>query len=477
MRQVVLFSVLLLVIFLVHQQVRLTAANHIINSALSGDFARAEWYQAGAGTGLMLQLFGCAALLTVGWGVLRGGLGRVESRGSTMGTITPLTSALTDLKARELAEHKEKTAVVEQMAHMAAVHSTVLEGLTSGVVTVDSVGKVATCNPAARSILGWQGNSPVGQPLSELFQGHMPAQLTQLPIRATAANRIAFDWSPPGVLPKSLGLSLSPMNTPAGPLVAVLFSDLTEFKRLQAKVVMRRHLAQLGEVSAGIAHEFRNNIGAVLGYARLISHEMPSGSSSREVVDAMMGELVTMEGLIRSLLDFGRKSTLQPVAVAVDALVGPAAGVASADFNMDVPCTVPANMPPLWVDEGLVRQSFINLVRNACEAASAHKAGEAKVSVSVRTISETGKTAPEWVVVSVSDNGPGVDAALRQKIFLPFFTTRDQGTGMGLAQVNKVITAHGGEIGVDDMPGGGSIFRMRLPTTARKDQMTSENIE
>ncbi len=472
LRQGVLFGGLLLLVFVVDQQVRLQAANFIIYSPLTNDFGRAEWGSVGVGTSVLFKLLAAGALMTVSLGLYRAALGREEGSHGQMEAIVPLTDALTDLKARELAEHREKSAAVARMNQVQQVHTTILDGLSSGALTVDGDGRIATCNPAARTILDWRGPSPIGRSLTELFKGRVPPVMADGPMDGAHGKRVEFSWEPEGGVPKHLGLSVSPIETAAGPLLALLFTDLTELKRLQEQMALRKHLAQLGEVSAGIAHEFRNNMGAVMGYARLLSHETAPDSAAREVLDAMMAELTAMEELIRALLDFGRKSTLQPTSLMTAELLEQAVEVGAAPFDMAVPCMTAPDLPPLWVDEALIRQSVINLVRNGCEAALATD-GDPRVTVSARAVAE-GRGPAEWVVVSIADNGPGIDPAIRQKIFLPFFTTRDRGTGMGLAQVNKVVTAHGGAITLDDMPGGGAIFRLRLPTIHRKSALTPE---
>jgi len=346
---------------------------------------------------------------------------------------------------------------------MRAIHTTILEGVSTGVLTVDREGRLATCNAAAAAILDWDGPPPVGQPVDTLFRGCLPPQLAAA---GTTARRAEFVWRPPGLTPRHLGLSLSPIETPAGRMNAVLFTDLTEMKRLKRAVELRRHLAQLGEVSAGIAHEFRNNMGAVMGYARLVAKDTPDGSSSREVVEAMMTELTGMERLIRDLLAFSRNEELQLVPAAVEPLVRQAAEVGSAGFDLEVDTIVDRDLPPLLADESRLRQSLINLVRNACEAAGAAEAPRVVVSAAL----EREGSAPagaEWVTVTVTDNGPGIDPAMRSKIFLPFFTTKESGTGMGLAHVHKTVTGHGGDVTLLETPEGGATFRLRLPTVHR----------
>jgi len=458
-----IFGGLLVAILVVHQAVRIEAANYIITSP--DPLAAAEWRHAGEGTRLLLQLFTAGALITLLTRYLRVLQGHDYRPTTSLEAMQPLTDVLKDLKAREQVQREEKREALAQVHEIRAIHNALLEGIATGVVTVDREGRLATCNPAACAILGWPGAPPLGRPVRELFRDCLPPRLT---VPEAVSRRAEFVWRPPGRVPRHLGLSLSPIRTPAGPLTAMLFTDLTEMKRLKRQVEMRRHLAQLGEVSAGIAHEFRNNMGAVLGYARLIAKDTPEGGPTRDVVQAMMGELEGMERLIRSLLDFSRNEDLHLAPVAVEPLVRQAAEVGSADFPARVSVRVEPDLPDLAADEGRLRQSLINLVRNACEAACAGPDPEPWVEVDVAAEPASGATGgPEWITVTVADNGPGVDPKIRPKMFLPFFTTRETGTGMGLAHVHKTVTAHGGDVTLLETPPPGATFRVRLPTVHR----------
>lgn len=464
LRLVLLFGALFVAIVTVHQQVRIQAAEFIITSPGGPPWSAAEWHRAGAGTRLLLQLFSAGALITLLSAYLRVIKGHEPRPASSLEAMQPLTDVMRDLRDREQAQALEKRAAVAQMNAMRAIHTHLLEGISTGVVTVTRDGLLATCNPAACAILDWGGPAPVGRPVAELFRGCLPPGLSASPY---AAHRVEFTWRPPGRPPRHLGLSLSPIEAPAGRLMAMLFTDLTEMKRLKRQVEMRRHLAQLGEVSAGIAHEFRNNMGALVGYARLLGKDVPEDAPAREVLEAMMGELTGMERLIRDLLDFSRKEALQTGPVPVEPLLRQAAEVGSADFEAAVTVRVAPGLPDLLADEIRLRQSLVNLVRNACEAACHVRGADARVRVEAAPEPGSGPD-PEWLAVTVADNGPGIPPELRAKIFLPFFTTRETGTGMGLAHVHKTVTAHGGDVNLVETPAGGAAFRLRLPTVRHR---------
>jgi len=479
LRLAFLFAFLIGLALLVHLRLKLEAAESIIANHVDPRIASVEWRLADAGTGTLLQILIAGSIVVLLIAYLRI-LQQAERRPLTSTeALAPLTNALRELKRQEALSRVEKQQAEVQMTGMRAVHTTVLEGIGSGVLTVDANDRIVTCNRAARDILGWSGGSADGRPLVELFKGNLPVQLTNTEGNEHS-SRVEFEWIPTRGAPKTLGMSISAIHTPQGQLTAVLFSDLTEVKRLQRTADLRRHLAQLGEVSAGIAHEFRNNMGAMMGYARLIAHDVPPDSGAGEVVQAMMGELSQMEHLIRDLLEFSRRDTLDLAAVDAAGLIKGAAEVVAAGMSVPIRVTAPAGLPALRADETHLRQSLINLVRNGCEAAreGAPSRGEPpRVTVSITVDStQRGTTHPRMLQISVTDNGPGIDPEVRRKIFLPFFTTKDEGTGMGLAHVHKTVTAHGGEVSVETATGGGTTFLLRLPTVYAEGPPSSISI-
>ncbi|MFQ5509217.1 MAG: nitrogen regulation protein NR(II) [Leptospirillia bacterium] len=467
-RVTLILSLLMGLVLVVHQHIQVRAADYIITGALDTATATAEWNHAAEGTRLLLQLLGAGAVITLLVYYLRMLQGAEVRPRTSLEALAPLTAALSDVKAREATQRQQKRVAVARMQEVQASHATIVDGITSGVLTVDGNGNVATCNPAAQKILGWQGASPVSRPVHALFRGCPPPQLGDATPHARE-RRTEFLWHPQGRPPRTLGLSFSPIETPHGRLTAVLFTDLTEMIRLKHQVEMRRHLSQLGEVSAGIAHEFRNNMGAVMGYARLIGREVSENPAASEVVTAMMAELTDMEGLIRDLLSFSRTETLQPTEVAPGPLLEHVVEVAAAEFDVRVSVHVPPGLPALWVDESRVRQSLINLVRNACEAIEDDGRAGGDVGVSVEACAgDAPGVPPKWLAIRVRDSGPGIPEAVREKAFLPFFTTKENGTGMGLAHVNKTVTAHAGELHLADGPDGGAEITLRLPTVNQK---------
>jgi two-component system sensor histidine kinase PilS (NtrC family) len=261
-----------------------------------------------------------------------------------------------------------------------------------------------------------------------------------------------------------LGFTLSPLRDPSGePLGSVLtFQDLTDQRRLENALRTRSHLASLGELSAGLAHEVRNPLAALSGAAQMLSQPVDSGSvpavsaEDQKLIEVIRRETKHLDRLVSDFLAFARPP--QPT-------------LADGDLSEIVASTVEAFQTSEQLggrvlkcelahltarfDSAQMRQVIWNLLRNAVEATET----QGRVAVQVR---EEGTS----VLLEVADDGPGVPVELRDRIFEPFFTTKERGTGLGLALVGRIIGAHSGTIELDATGSKGTRFVIRLPRVA-----------
>jgi two-component system sensor histidine kinase HydH len=207
-----------------------------------------------------------------------------------------------------------------------------------------------------------------------------------------------------------------------------------------------RRLASLGELSAVLAHEIRNPLASLKGNAQLLAAQLPEGDRSRQKADRVVGEAVRLETLTNDLLDFVRTAEIRRADVDPTALLREsAAGVDAGAIAVDG-AAAPATWP---LDRDRLRQALVNLLENAVQAGPPVRA----------RVAQTGGK----LVFEVSDAGPGVPAEDKERIFEPFFTQREGGTGLGLAVAKRVVELHRGTITVADAPGGGAVFRVELP--------------
>jgi signal transduction histidine kinase len=256
-----------------------------------------------------------------------------------------------------------------------------------------------------------------------------------------------------------LGVSVIPLLSPEGaPKGAMaLLADLTEIVELRERLFLKENLARLGEMAAGIAHEFRNGLATILGNARLLKGAQGAEASHRDaIVDAVVAETHVLARVVTEFLQFARPEPLHLETVDLNALIEallheltPRAEESGVRFALEgEPVLLEADRPMLG-------KAFSNLIVNAIEALAERPEGDRRVVVEVRAKNGS-------ATVRVSDNGPGIDPDAREKIFAPFFTRKEKGTGLGLSVVQKVVVSHNGTVELEDAAEGAS-FLVRLP--------------
>jgi signal transduction histidine kinase len=236
-----------------------------------------------------------------------------------------------------------------------------------------------------------------------------------------------------------------------------LMSDLTELTALQQQIRWKENLAALGEMAAGIAHEFKNSLATISGYAQMIRSELPQGDVA-ENAERILAQTRALTHVVTEFLRFARPLELADETVAVDMLVERVAEEVQESIPQ-VAIRVGGTFGEVPGDEGLLRQALLNLARNAAEAVTAG-GSNGRVEISCAVEEKGGRI---WQRITVADNGSGIPAADLTKIFLPFFTTKPDGTGMGLAVVQKIAVQHGGSVEARNRPEGGAEFLLWLP--------------
>lgn len=232
-------------------------------------------------------------------------------------------------------------------------------------------------------------------------------------------------------------------------LAAVILARRAErAERAEAELMAQRQLAQLGAMSAVLAHEIRNPLASLKGHAQLLAERVVDADLARRI-DRVVAEAVRLEHLTADLLEFARSGAIHVVPSDPRALVERAVQ-ATEPTRIDVDF---AHAPSQWsLDDDRMHQVLTNMLGNAL----AVTAPPARVEVAV-FVEDDG------LVLTVRDRGPGVPAAERQQIFEPFHTTKTRGTGLGLAVAKRIVEMHGGSIDVRDAYGGGALFRVCVP--------------
>ncbi|MDP2166935.1 MAG: ATP-binding protein [Thermodesulfovibrionales bacterium] len=364
--------------------------------------------------------------------------------GFVVDTFHGLVAALKE-KEREL--EILRNAAEDKAAAIEGYNENILESVTSGVVSIDESVGVTKINSSAEKILEIKREDVLGKEVSAVFGGRIAEILTG---RGTV-DRGEMQYITPSGKRIWLGFTLAPLldrdKNEIGRLF--VFTDLTELKALESQAELRQRLSSLGEMAAGIAHELRNPMAVIAGYTKLLGRQ--TDNPIAKTVDAISKEVSVMDKIINDFLSFARPGEMKFSEVNLYGLIEESSHSLAAE-RQDIEVSIDMDRAlAVKGDEILLRQAFTNLIQNSIEAMG----GGGRVSV-------TAATRGGEVCISVSDTGHGIPEGVRDKIFLPFYTTKERGTGLGLAIVHRIVALHGGSIAVADT-GGGTAFMIRLP--------------
>jgi PAS domain S-box-containing protein len=354
------------------------------------------------------------------------------------------------LKEKERELEMLKGFAEEKAVRMEAYNENVLQSVPSGVISIDNSIIIKSINQSAEQILGIEAKNAIGEKFDDVFR----EPLTLLLNDDRTVSRAEYPYVTDDRRHIWLGITTSQLRNSANEKIGLIFvfTDLTDIKALQSQVELKQRLSQLGEMSAGISHELRNSMSVISGYAKLLSKKVEA--SNKTTVDAIQSEINIMDRIISELLAFAKPSVLNREELVINDLIKEAvAGVMGRYDSVNV--TFNANAPlSIKADKVLLRQALTNLLMNAVEAMP----GGGNLEIHLRHSHNKAE-------IHIKDTGCGIPDDIKDKIFLPFFTTKQEGIGFGLALVQKIIISHGGSIEVDSKKGEGTAFIMTLSTS------------
>jgi signal transduction histidine kinase len=334
----------------------------------------------------------------------------------------------------------------------------VTRNMPAGLLVVNATGIISSANPAAEQVLGIRG---LGfRRYSEALGAE--SDLTKLVAECLTSGKIfrreEVDHCPPAGDTRRLGVTISPIRRGTEKISGAicLLTDLTELAALQQRMQLKENLAALGELSAGIAHEFKNALATISGYAQMIPEV--SEKDAAEYAGRILEQTRNITHVVTEFLKYARPLEISGETVTLETMVERVvAEVAEAIPQVKIKSE--GEFLDLGGDEGLLRQALLNLTRNAAEACAMSGNGGRVVVRGEITHGED----LDFQRISVLDNGPGIPASALTKLFRPFFTTKANGTGLGLAVVQKIIVQHGGQVEVRNRAEGGAAFIVTLP--------------
>ncbi|MBA4370105.1 MAG: hypothetical protein C0418_00810 [Coriobacteriaceae bacterium] len=353
-----------------------------------------------------------------------------------------------------------------QLINIQDYTQSILRSITSGVVTVGSDGSVATVNPAAERILGmsefevvpsvistvFKDDGGLGRDVSKILEGRLPRLMRDLTLVTKAGTTVHAQ------------VSASRMRAVGGRILGavVTIEDVSEVRALTDQLIRSDRLAALGELTAGVAHEVRNPLGIIRASVQLLEDATRDPARIREATDVIKQEIDRLDKVIKALLDFGRPSppTMMPVDVEEvldDVMMFTRKFAGHADVRITKRFS--GGLPPVMADPDQLKQVFLNLVTNAVQAME-----ETGGVITLATEADDG-----FVAVKVADTGPGVPVEDVDKLFDPFYSKREDGTGLGLTIVHRIVDGHEGHIEAESAPGEGMTFTVSLPAIADRE--------
>jgi two-component system nitrogen regulation sensor histidine kinase NtrY len=334
---------------------------------------------------------------------------------------------------------------------------TILDRIATGVVSVDSAGRVRTANSAATRLLGIDA-AVIGLPAATVFGG---PDLKPFGMLIDDASRRLGETRPQdvSVTPEGRELHLVVMATPlrredgGTEGLVIVFDDVTPLIRAQRVAAWR-------EVARRLAHEIKNPLTPIqLCAERLRRHFSAAPTQTRDLVEectsTIVGEVESLKGLVDEFSQFARMPAPRAVSSDLDALLSDVLGLYRGIFtDVEIRRRSAASLPAVSVDPEQIRRVVINLIDNAIEAMDQHG------TIEIETEHDP---AHSLVRVVVADDGPGIPPAERDKLFLPYYSTKRRGSGLGLAIVRRIVVEHGGSVDVSDNVPRGTRFAIELP--------------
>lgn len=328
--------------------------------------------------------------------------------------------------------------------------------MPSGLLTVNRDGMITGFNPASERIFG--GTLQMNTRLADIVResNRLRDLLTRCLETGETFTRMEFNVPVAPDSGKRIGINLSPITSASGETEGAicLLSDLTEIVDLQNQIKLKENFAALGEMSAGIAHEFKNSLATILGYAQMSIGETDL-ESLHKFAREIQKESQNLSVLVTDFLNFARplSASFQEIDFVdfVAGIVADRKSLRAGSYSLDFQATTEARVR---CDLTLMRQTLVNLLINAADSLVD---STGRISVLIEAANRG------HVRILVDDTGRGIHPEQLAKIFVPFFTTKTHGTGLGLSLVQKIVLAHNGRIEVQSAEEKGTRFAITLP--------------
>lgn len=346
-----------------------------------------------------------------------------------------------------------------RLSKMRAFTDILVSSLPVGLVATDSSGVVQVYNSSARDLIGFEEYKVIGrmpqvclpEELSRMFSGEVTDDL----VERQAEVHLGSAGEKVRILQLASMVVLEKDGGFAGEVM--LMRDLTTVKRLEKELQRNERLAALGKMAAGVAHELRNPLSSIKGLAVLLKSNFSAPSKEAETADILVKEVERLNRSIGELLDYAKPGQLKREPVSIDELIGKTVSLVQVDaesFGIAIRVDIEEHLPQVLVDADKMNQVFLNLFLNAIQAME--QGGELTVGT---------KREQRTITVIIRDSGVGIEPENLGRVFDPYYTTKNDGTGLGLAMSAKIVEEHGGSIEISSDVGQYTEVRVVLPLT------------
>ncbi|HEY6084745.1 MAG TPA: ATP-binding protein [Nitrospira sp.] len=352
------------------------------------------------------------------------------------------------------------------LTRLQAFHENIVQSISSGVFTADAQGAITSFNPAAQEATGYALQQVIGRSWREMFNWHPnhssdqqgtgvlpPMTRFEVECKRADGNRLV------------LGMTVSPLHEQGRQVGLVgVFKDLTQIRDLEEEMRRKEWLANLGEMSAGMAHEIRNPLGALAGAMQMLRKEASVDETDRRLMDIAIREATRLDTIITEFLQYARPPELNLAEHDINKVLAETLDLIQHEARtrpkINIVTSLDAGSLMVQVDQNQMRQVFWNLATNAFEAMPA--GGRLTIVTGCRHV-DVGGRKREVIEIAFQDEGEGIPKQNLDKIFLPFFTTKKEGSGLGLAAVHRIVDLHGGWIKVESAQQTGTRFVVCMP--------------
>ena len=337
------------------------------------------------------------------------------------------------------------------LSHVKAFSDNVIQNMPAGLVTISSDHEITSMNKAAKDILGGDLNKPFEEMIELIREMEASGQVLhrKITLAVDSSHKVRLD------------ITASPIKGSENQVMAYLFlfRDMTQIKELKKQVETNKRLAAVGKLAAGVAHEIRNPLSSIKGFATYFGKQYEDNATQKETAQIMVREVERINRSVTQLLEFAKPMGVEKKQVDIKELINHSLKLVYNDLDhkkIETKVDIDTKKAVIHTDPDRMNQVLLNLYINAIEALQ----DRGRLAIKVLDVPDD-----RAIEIKVKDNGIGIDQDVIDLIFDPYFTTRSSGTGLGLSIVHRIIENLGGSIRVESTKGRGTCFIINLPVS------------